>query len=470
MKMKGWLIPFAALAISLCMSFAAEAADAGWVKDGDNWKWQNSSGGYETSVWKKGGDGEWRWLDGSGVMAVNSWADNDTYYVDDNGKIITDAWKQLTAFDDANNEYWYYFNNTGKLAKSCWKKTNDKWYHVGDDGRLEYGWILEDMYYTDENGVMLTGWQLLKDPDEASTTDANKNTPGSTSGEESDDTHYYYFNSSGKKYVPGDISNGDYGERKVDGKRYCFSSTGARQYGWVNLEGTDGVNQKITDYKYYNEDGTVRTGWYSLNPPDDMDSYYPSDVVWFYFNSSGVPYASESDEYIASDFLKIGSKKYLFNEYGTPVTGLKKVYTSSARTNYTAYYFGTDSQSCVQKGKISIKESDGTSYTYYFSDSSGEGYTGTRDGILYYMGKPQKADKDVRYAVISLPKSSSSDTYTNYVVNTSGKIEKKTTVKDKDSVKYTTDSSGILTAIDGETSGITGYFTSPSEPDFSTSD
>lgn len=400
-----------------------------------------------------------------GVMATNKWVDENDYYVGDDGKMLTDVWEQLPEPDGSGTEYWYYFNSTGKLAKDVWKKTNEKWYHLDDEGRLEYGWILDNMYYTDENGVMLTGWQLLQDPEDSSTEDSS-NAPGNTSNEESDDTHYYYFNSTGKKFVPTDLSAGSYGERKVDGKRYCFDENGARQYGWVNLAGTDGVDQVITDYKYYNEDGTVRTGWYSLNPPDDLQSGYNGDVVWFYFNSAGVPKAAESSRYDRSDMVKINGKTYLFNEYGTPVTGLKRVYSSASNDKYTAYYFGNDNQCCVQKGKISIEESDGTNYTYFFSESDGEGYTGVHDNVLYYLGKPQKADKDVKYTVISLPNSSTSSSYTNYVVNTSGKIEKKTTVKDRDGVKYTTGSGGVLIKIDGETDGVNGMFTAPTEPDF----
>jgi len=472
MKMRRWLIPLTAFCITVGMTFSANAATSGWSKDGNNWKWYEANGSYVTNTWKKGGDDAWRWLGSNGVMAENSWVDDDSYYVDDNGTIVTDAWKKLKAFDDPDNEYWYCFNNTGKVLKNVWKRTNDKWYHLGDTGRLEYGWILDDMYYTDENGVMLTGWQKLKDPSETDNKNEDeRNTPGDVKAdEESDDVHYYFFNSSGKKYVPTDVGSGDYGERKVDGKRYCFDSNGARQYGWVNLEGTEGINEKITDYKYYNEDGTVRTGWYSLNPPDSMESNYSNDVVWFYFNSTGVPKATDNNEYTESDILKINNRKYLFNEYGTPVYGLQKVFTSSSKTNYTAYFFGTSDQCNVQKGKETIKESDGANYSYYFSESSGEGYTGVHDSILYYMGKPQKADKGVSYTVISLPRSSSSSSYTNYVVNTSGRVEKKTTVKDKDGVKYTTDGSGILVKIDGSSDGINGSFTAPSEPDFDSYD
>jgi len=70
------------------------------------------------------------------------------------------------------------------------------------------------------------------------------------------------------------------------------------------------------------------------------------------------------------------------------VYGLQKVYTDSDESEYTAYYFGTRSQSCMLKGKFNLDDG-GNSTPYYFS-STGRGYTGVYDNYLYYMGKLQK--------------------------------------------------------------------------------
>ena len=61
------------------------------------------------------------------------------------------------------------------------------------------------------------------------------------------------------------------------------------------------------------------------------------------------------------------------------------------------------------------------------------------DNYLYYMGKLQKADSGSKYEVFSVPNGNS---YKNYVVNTSGKIAKNTTVKDSNGVKYKTTAAG----------------------------
>ena len=232
--------------------------------------------------------------------------------------------------------------------------------------------------------------------------------------------------------------------------------------GWVNV--VDSTNDTITDYRYYNSDGTIRTGWYSIQPPDALSSQYDDEVEWFYFNNQGVPQASDSNELKASKMIKISEKYYLFGKNGNPMTGLKKVYTDDAG-NYSAYYFGGSDEAYVHTGKQNVKQADGNTETYYFQEGSGKGFTGVRDSSLYYKGRLQKADSDAKYVVISL-KEEGANAITNYVVNTSGKIVRSLTVKNGDKVEYKTDSSGVLTHINGSTEGIKNTYTNPTEPAF----
>ena len=182
-------------------------------------------------------------------------------------------------------------------------------------------------------------------------------------------------------------------------------------------------------------------------------------MEWFYFNSKGVPEVGPAKGSAkTSDLKRINGYTHLFNEYGTPVYGVQKVYTNSSE--YTAYYFGNYPQSSMLTGKYNITEG-GVSWPYYFN-STGKGYTGVYDNYLYYMGKLQKADSGSKYEVFSVPNGNS---YKNYVVNTSGKIAKNTTVKDSNGVKYKTNSSGILTKEDDE-SVDGGSYRSPEEPEW----
>ena len=162
-------------------------------------------------------------------------------------------------------------------------------------------------------------------------------------------------------------------------------------------------------------------------------------------------------EATTSDFISINNKKYLFNPLGVPVYGLQRVYTSRSKNDYTAFYFDENSRTS-QKGKMTIEEEDGTKSTFYFQDT-GKGYTGVKDNSLYYMGKLQKADEGTKYEVIHIPGGSS------YVVNTSGKISKNSAgVKDADGTKYSTNSSGVLTKIDGVSVSGSDYGREANEP------
>lgn len=159
-KMKAaWFL--AALLSAGLAAFPAMAAQ-GWAQENSSWVYYDSNGNKVYNEWKKGADGQWRYLNGEGYMAVNAWADSD-YYVDSNGIMVTDKWLKTTS--DGGEEEWYYFGSSGKTIDDTWKKINDKWYHFDGNGRMETGWILDDMYYTGDDGVMRTGWQKLYPPD-----------------------------------------------------------------------------------------------------------------------------------------------------------------------------------------------------------------------------------------------------------------------------------------------------------------
>jgi len=138
-------------------AFPAMAAQ-GWAQENNTWVYYDSNGNKVYNEWKKGADGQWRYLNGEGCMTTNAWADSN-YYVDSNGIMVTDKWLKTTS--DSGEEEWYYFGSTGKTLDDTWKKISDKWYHFDGNGRMEKGWILDDMYYTGDDGVMRTGWQKL---------------------------------------------------------------------------------------------------------------------------------------------------------------------------------------------------------------------------------------------------------------------------------------------------------------------
>lgn len=453
MKKKNLAVLLLAAAMTLGTASITAMAAEGWVQETYGWTYYKSSGNRVYNEWRKGADGYWRYLDSNGYMAVNKWVENDDYYVNESGIMVAGTWLQAT--DNEGNPEWYYFSSTGKCIKDKWEKINNNWYFFGSDGVMQTGWVDDDMYYCGTDGVMLTGWQKLIPPADYEDDD-DYSGPYETS---EDGMYWYYFGTNGKKVVPDD--NGEnIKQKKINGIYYCLREDGAMQTGWTCTTGDDSEN--IEDYRFVDPNGQVRTGWYSAEPPEDLAGKYEHDVEWFYFNAKGVPQIGPEKGYATTkDLKRINGYTYLFNEYGVPVYGLQKVYTNEDEGEYTAYYFGTRTQSSMLKGTFTLE--DGNENRRYYFTSTGRGYTGVYDNYLYYMGKVQKAAYGSKYEVFTIP--TSGGNYKNYVVNTSGKIAKSTTVKDSDGVKYKTNASGILLAEDGEeVDG--GSYSSPEEPDW----
>ncbi len=452
MRKRGFAMLALAAAMTLGTAGIQALAAAGWVQEGGSWVYYNSAGSRVYNDWKQGSDGAWRYLDGNGRMAVSSWVDNDEYYVDENGIMLAANWLKVPDASAETGYKWYYFNQSGKNLKDEWEKIDNKWYHFGDTGALEMGWILDDMYYCGSDGVMVTGWQKLEPPESADYEDEDDE--GSEDGK-----YWYYFSSNGKKVLPDDDGN-EISLKKINGVYYCLDEYGAMQTGWVCVNGDE--SESIADYRYVDDNGQVRTGWYSVEPPEELRDQYDYDVVWFYFSNKGVPQVGpEKGSATYKDLEKINGNTYLFDETGVPVYGLQKVFTDEDEGEYTSYYFGTWEQSSMLKGKQMVDEG-GTEHEYYFS-STGRGYTGVYEDHLYYMGRLQKADPESKYEVYTIP--TSGNNYKNYVVNASGKIVKGSTVKDKGGTKYKTASSGILLEEDEE--GVEGeVYTSPEEPEW----
>ena len=261
---------------------------------------------------------------------------------------------------------------------------------------------------------------------------------------------------------------------KIDGKYYCFDEDGRMQTGWVYLEGDpeNASKDTIENWRYFAESGIQNatlgasiTGWLSLNPPEQLQDNVDEPVVWYYFEKDGTPKTGPEDgKASTSDFVKINGKTYLFDQKGNPVKGLKKIQIGSTG-EYTSYYFDASSRISV-KGKMTVEEGDGNKTTFYFNEGTyaGRGVSGVKNGYLYYMGKLQEADSFSRYALISIPNGSNG--YQTYVVNSSGRISKNTTVKDRDGNKFKVNSSGILTQINDETASTKEEYGEPTEPVF----
>ena len=397
-------------------------------------------------------NGAWVYLDGDGVPVYNEWrrgADNLWRYLDGYGVMALNSW-----VDDE-----YYVDENGIMVSGGWRQlsvspngdTSDvHWYYFQDTGKaVKNKWLKLNnrWYHFNYEGIMETGWvddnMYFCGDDGAALTGWQRLYPPDGTDlqldpfEETDGKVWYYFNTSGKKYVPADGS--EYTEKRIDGVYYCFDDTGMMQTGWVPYNGTGDISK----YRYYGSNGASVTGWYTAEPPAELMGQYESDVDWFYFARNGEPKVGPREgEASTSDFFRINGKIYLFNEKGNPVYGLQKV--QEADGQYTAYYFDEKDRSAV-KGKVDIEESNGIKVTYYFG-SAGRGYTGVYSGSLYYMGRIQTATEGMRYETVEVNN-------TVYLVNEAGRVTKSTSgVKDTEGVKYITDKNGVVVKIDDSAS------------------
>ncbi|MBQ7796996.1 MAG: cell wall-binding protein [Lachnospiraceae bacterium] len=475
MKKKGLKVLAAAAMLTMGMMTMSAYAAEGWSMSNNSWVYLDKNGTKVTDEWRKGADNLWRYLNSSGEMAINTWVDDD-YYVDSNGIMVSNQWVWTRPlYGDDSEQYWFYFGSSGKVVKEGWKKIDGKSYLFDSDGIMETGWSEDELYYLGQDGAMKTGWRYIEPPTDEFNDE--EDWYDDYDGEYSSDGKYwFYFASNGKKYCPqtGTDESADFRISRIDGKYYCFDEYGIMRTGWVYLNGDpdDAPVDSIENWRYFAGEeiqnatlGASIQGWLSLEPPERLQDNMDEPVVWYFFNKDGSPevgpdYGTAS----TTDFTRINGNNYLFDPKGNPVSGLHEIEIGSTDEK-TAYYFDEDSKTAL-KGKKTIEEGDGTKSTFYFNEGSyaGRGVTGVKDNYLYYKGKRQEADSDVRYTLISIP--DGEDTYKTYAVNSSGRITKNKTVKDGDGVKYTTNSVGIVIEIDGEPINNNSSYGDPIEPVF----
>ena len=459
----------ALLAIGGAMtSFAAQ----GWVEEDGTWYYYDKDGNRVEDEWKKSGD-NWFWLDSEegGAMATDKLIDDDnnTYYVDGNGVMVTNTWVKVVNEDqdedDDPAEYrYYYMQSNGKAYKgngnNLSKKTIDgKRYAFDEDGKMLYGWVKtdgtmangedewQDAYYYFggwEDGSLKTGWQKITVHDPSS---------------DKDDDYDYWFNfkANGKKRTHAE----DNDTWKSNGKYYHFNQYGVMVYEWFNIATSGTTNpQSASNWAYFSspEDGARYTkGWFKVAPPTEDNSFAEVDDTFANNDSKDERdrwyYSNGHDEGLAvGEIKKIKGKYYGFwpddgEKAGRMLTGLcalkmsgskivdvidddmdadglddfmdKYGTESQANSDVYLYYFGNDADTdgAMKTGNVTINL-DGDSYQFQFkkngdASSRGRGVNGIDDGkYIYQYGQKVKADSDEKYILVKAVGNINSDTAT----------------------------------------------------------
>ncbi|MGO5450156.1 serine hydrolase [Faecalicoccus sp. LCP19S3_E2] len=259
-----------------------------WILNGTGWWYRHEDGSYTTNdfevingqtyYFNAAGymvtgwqlvDDTWYYFDGSGAMKTGwIYVGNIWYYLDTEGKM-------LTGFQNIAGQR-YYFSKDGSLYMG-WIHDENNWHYYTDQG-LYKGWLYvnNNWYWLDENGVMLTGNQIIHDVK-------------------------YYFNESGAMHT---------GWLEKDSLWYFYDSGGAMKTGWV-----------FTGNLWYwlNDEGIMQTGYqtingnqYYFNPNGSMYiGWHYKEGSWYYFGDYG----------IVRGWITVNGNFYYLNQDGVMVTG-----------------------------------------------------------------------------------------------------------------------------------------------------
>ncbi len=413
-KLVAVLSAAALLAIGASMTSFAKA---GWALDGDEWVWLDSNGDRVSNEWKKSADGNYYWLDDEGLIAENSVIDDDdeTYYVNEYGIRVKNAWISIDNEDDLEingetpEELWFYFGANGRAIKNDnndgreWKKQNIEWsqgtdtFFFNEDGHMVTGWVDYDgeVYYCGETGNAHKGWWDLEVRD-------------SLDDGTYEDIERFNFKDSGK------MRRAKTGEASItwysNGQYYAFDENGVLQNEWYDTyiatggKVTDNMasNGVVIDSGYAGEYPAAGTGWvYSLDPTED-------DYYWYYlvsFNDGKSVKRNVPFNKLAVDGLmrakQVKGKTYLFDADGKMKDGLQ---TITAANTYVAgedwaggalsrkidpgiYYFrkdGATTKGQVITGKTAVTDDGETNYYYFDSKRGGAALVNmVKAGIVY---------------------------------------------------------------------------------------
>ncbi|MBI6023966.1 cell wall-binding protein [Clostridium perfringens] len=449
----------------------------------------------------------WCYIDENGVLKTGYQTINGKdYYFDYDGKMVTGVVNIGGVIGEPN---FYCFDNNGALfKKEGWKKINEKWYYLNEDGSLVNGWknsgsdwyylnyhhgmvsgptkVIDnkkldyDVYYFEEDGRLTnrTGW-INHINGEFSDWYYVENGGKAALGWNKINGTWYYFNSDAKMVTaPTRIFDKDSSKEKI----YFFDKNGAyRRYsGWYELKPVDGE----TCWYYFGEDGLAKTGWQTINgnkywfAPNGImckgtstifeneveDGCYKVDLPTYLFNESGALVTSEGwhkvtlyDEdkwcYIDNTGVckkgleKINNKYYYFEPHEALMeTGVISIYGFNG--NKEANYFFDDSGALnTSKGWHKCKDRYNSHYIWCYIGDNGELAEGFKeiDGNKYYF----------KNGVMSTGKTEIEGN--QYYFNGSGLIAKGWS-QNKDGEYYYTDNNGIIQKGWQKINGIWYYF------------
>lgn len=184
-----------------------------WICNETGWWYQERNGSWPYNCWKKI-DGVWYWFNNYGYRWSGWLVLNDgTYYMDEDGKMSI-GWTLLDGV-------WYRFNSSGRMVRGNVVLEGDT-YYFNQDGQLQIGWFeyKGSMVYSNRSGIRVkrTGWNLI---DEKwyylEGENCGRHTGWLSFNEGTEKEMHYYMDENGVMLT---------GKQVIAGVEYCFSSSG----------------------------------------------------------------------------------------------------------------------------------------------------------------------------------------------------------------------------------------------------
>ncbi|MFT4104658.1 MAG: cell wall-binding protein [Lacrimispora sp.] len=329
------------------------------------------------------------WVDTNGerVTGDDAWSASsggEFYFGDENDGAMTVGWIQLsitdsnasdtdadTAFDDEDQDRWFYFKTNGRKMKNETGKTiNGKKYAFDTDGRMTAEWSQNASYVTPGTttatpSTLVTGarsqqWRYYGTPEDGARVNKGwfKVVParGLNATRYNNDEDRWYYSDNDGRLVANQL-------KTINGKKYAFDDKGGMVSGlkFISVLKAD-KNQIVTihDGDYYDTEG-------------EFDAFANATAgSWKAGETTpNFDWSSSIDDYVTY-----------------------------------AYYFGGGEDGSMKTGKQTV-DIDGDSFTFLFNKSGGTKGAGKigEDSDKYYLnGKLVKADKDDKYSVVEVTK------------------------------------------------------------------
>ncbi len=352
----------------------------GWQKIENEWHYFSAVSG-EPDDWREvesERDGYWVTLK-YGTEETGD-AGRERYYFRNNASLVK-GWQNI------DGKRYYFDTKTGVLQTgdpdglyTIGKNT----YYLGQDGALRYGWIRENEdgseYYANTSGVLLSGWQKI-------------------------DNLWYYFSTVTRKRDTSAYVDDDYFAYATENgteNTYYFTNGTSLAKNWQTIKGLRYYFDSVTGilrtgffqvgrtWYYYEEDRTVKTGWWE-NPNTGNVHYFNGKgvAVTGWQTIDGSRYYFDANSVMQTQKVKIGNTTYFFGPDGKMRTGFVKYCD-------TTYYFHTNGQ--MRKGWQTIG-----GQRYYF-DTEGAMQTGfvTIGRAVYYFDEGAASRGQMRKGVQSI--------------------------------------------------------------------